>query len=48
MYIRWNHFALYMKLIQYCKTTIVQLKKKEKDEKDKQLCKSNWYLKIGN
>ena len=27
MYIKWNHFALYLKLIQYCKPTIVQLKK---------------------
>ena len=32
IYIYLNHFAVHLKLTQYCKSTIVQLKKKRKKE----------------
>ena len=30
-----NHFAVHQKLTQHCKSTVVQLKKKEKEKKNK-------------
>ena len=30
MYIKWNHFAVHLKLTQYCKSTIVHFFKKKK------------------
>ena len=32
-----NHFAVHLKLIQHCKSTILQLKKKKPRKKDLQL-----------
>ena len=31
MYVQLNHFAVHLKLTQYCKLTMLQLKKKKKD-----------------